>query len=77
MMLSIIAIAAAVLLFAAGPVLTTHQAYACWGGGCFTYGGWGSIRTAASSAPVASAAGKLLPKMKTAQIFFIFAISTD
>ena len=41
MMLSIIAIAAAVLLFAAGPVLTTHQAYACWGGGCFTYGGWG------------------------------------
>jgi hypothetical protein len=41
MMLSIIAIAAALLLFAAGPVLTTHQAYACWGGGCFTYGGWG------------------------------------
>lgn len=37
----------------------------------------GSIRTAASSAPVASAAGKLLPKKKTAQIFFIFAISTD
>ncbi len=38
---SIIAIAAAVLLFAAGPLVTTHQAYACgWGGGCFTYGGW-------------------------------------
>jgi hypothetical protein len=38
---SIIAIAAAVLLFTAGPVVTTHQASACWGGGCFTYGGWG------------------------------------
>jgi hypothetical protein len=45
---SIIAIAAAVLLFAAGPIVATHQAHAfggwggCggwgWGGGC---GGWG------------------------------------
>ncbi|MGA8081333.1 MAG: hypothetical protein WB988_05680 [Candidatus Nitrosopolaris sp.] len=47
---SIIAIAAAVLLFAAGPVVATHQALA-WGGGfggccgCFSgcggWGGWG------------------------------------
>jgi hypothetical protein len=47
---SIIAIAAAVLLFAAGPVVATHQALA-WGGGfggfggccgCFSgCGGWG------------------------------------
>ncbi|MGA8083924.1 MAG: hypothetical protein WB988_18885 [Candidatus Nitrosopolaris sp.] len=44
---SIIAIAAAVLLFAAGPVVSTHQAWA-WGGGfggccgCFSCcGGWG------------------------------------
>jgi hypothetical protein len=42
MVFSIIAIAAAVLLFAAGPIVTTHQAYACWGGRCFTYGGWGT-----------------------------------
>jgi len=43
---SIIALAAAVLLFAAGPVVANHQAYACWGGGwgggCITYGGWGT-----------------------------------
>ena len=41
----IIAVAAAVLLFAAIPGVTTHQAWACggwWGGGCFTYGGWGT-----------------------------------
>ncbi|HXX98541.1 MAG TPA: hypothetical protein VEL11_15665 [Candidatus Bathyarchaeia archaeon] len=50
---SMIAIAAAVLVFAAGPVVTTHQAYAqFWGGGwgggfggccgCFSCcGGWG------------------------------------
>jgi hypothetical protein len=36
----IIAIAAAVLLFAAGPVVSTHQAYAQWGGGGWG-GGWG------------------------------------
>ncbi|MGB6532491.1 MAG: hypothetical protein WBF33_30700 [Candidatus Nitrosopolaris sp.] len=36
---SIIAIAAAVLLFAAGPVVSTHQAWA-WGGG---FGGFGGI----------------------------------
>jgi hypothetical protein len=30
---SFIAIAAAVLLFAAGPLVATHQAYAQWGGG--------------------------------------------
>jgi hypothetical protein len=36
----IIAVAAAVILFAAGPLAATHQAYACggwgggWGGGC-------------------------------------------
>jgi hypothetical protein len=43
MVFSIIAIATAVLLFAAGPLVTSDQAYACggWGGGCFTYGGWG------------------------------------
>jgi hypothetical protein len=35
---------AAILLFAAGPLVATHQAAACdgWGGGCFTYGGWGT-----------------------------------
>ena len=33
---SIIAVAAAVLLFAAGPIISTHQALA-WGG----FGGWG------------------------------------
>jgi hypothetical protein len=41
----IIAVAAAVLLFAAIPGVTTHQAWACggwWGGGCFSYGGWGT-----------------------------------
>ena len=31
--LSVIAIAAVLVLFAAGPLVTTHQAYACWGGG--------------------------------------------
>jgi len=31
--LSFIAIAAAVLLFAAGPLVATHQAHAFWGGG--------------------------------------------
>ena len=35
---SIVAIAAAVLLFAAGPVVSTHQAYAQWWGG--GWGGW-------------------------------------
>ena len=35
---SIIAIAAAVVLFAAGPLVATHQAHAFWGGG---WGGWG------------------------------------
>lgn len=37
---SIIAVAAAVLLFAAGPIVSTHQALA-WGGGGF--GGWGGF----------------------------------
>jgi len=36
---SIIAIAAAVILFAAGPLVATHQAYAQWWGG--GWGGWG------------------------------------
>lgn len=46
--LSVIAIAAVLVLFAAGPLVTTHQAYACWGGGwgggccgCCGCGGWG------------------------------------
>jgi hypothetical protein len=40
---STIGIIAAILLFAAGPIVATHQAWACdgWGGGCFTYGGFG------------------------------------
>lgn len=35
---------AAILLFAAGPIVTTHQAAVCggWDGACFTYGGWGT-----------------------------------
>ncbi|MGC2569888.1 MAG: hypothetical protein WA364_00135 [Candidatus Nitrosopolaris sp.] len=42
----IIAIAAAILLFAAGPAM--HQVWACGsgscgcGGSCFTFGGWGT-----------------------------------
>jgi hypothetical protein len=46
--LSIIALVAGVLLFAAGPIAANHKAWACggwggWGGwGCYTYGGWGS-----------------------------------
>jgi hypothetical protein len=34
---------AAILLFAAGPIVTTHQALACYGGGCggYIYGGSG------------------------------------
>jgi hypothetical protein len=45
--LSVIAIAAVLLMFAAGPLVTSHQAYACWGGGwgggcCGCCGGgWG------------------------------------
>jgi hypothetical protein len=42
-MFSIIAVAAAVLLFAAGPIVSTHQALA-WGGGfggCCGCGGFG------------------------------------
>jgi hypothetical protein len=42
---SITIAAAAALLFAAGPVVATHQAWACgWGGGWrpYSYGGWGS-----------------------------------
>jgi hypothetical protein len=44
---STITIGAAVLLFAAGPVAATHQAWACgfggWGGGWrpYSYDGWG------------------------------------
>jgi hypothetical protein len=37
----IIAVAAAVLLFAAGPIVSTHQALAWGGGGGF--GGWGGF----------------------------------
>ncbi|MFY9799038.1 MAG: hypothetical protein WAM42_10650 [Candidatus Nitrosopolaris sp.] len=35
---------AAILLFAAGPLVPTHQVLACggWDGGCFTYGGGGT-----------------------------------
>ncbi|MGC2682710.1 MAG: hypothetical protein WA323_12650 [Candidatus Nitrosopolaris sp.] len=47
-MFSIVAIAAVLVLFAAGPLVTTHQAYAWggggWGGGCCGCcgcGGWG------------------------------------
>ena len=44
--ISSIAIAAALALSAAGQLVATQQAYACWGGGwgggCFTYGGWGT-----------------------------------
>jgi hypothetical protein len=40
--LSLIAIAAVFVLFAAGPLVTTHQAHAFWGGGCGGgCGGWG------------------------------------
>jgi hypothetical protein len=38
----IIAVAAAVLLFAAGPIVSTHQALA-WGGGFGGWGGWGGF----------------------------------
>ena len=43
--LAITGVIAAILLFAAGPIVATHQARACgggWGDGCFTYGGWGT-----------------------------------
>jgi hypothetical protein len=39
-MFSIVAIAAVLVLFAAGPLVTTHQAYA-WGGGSWGGGSWG------------------------------------
>jgi len=46
--LSAIAIAAVLVLFASVPLVATHQAYACWGGGCCRCcgcggwdGGWG------------------------------------
>ena len=40
---SIISVVAAILLFAAGPIVATHQALACGYGGCrgYTYGGNG------------------------------------
>jgi len=40
----IIGVVAAILLFAAGPIIATHRAWACggWNGGCFTCGGWGT-----------------------------------
>jgi hypothetical protein len=38
---SIIAVAAAVLLFAAGPIVSTHQALAWGGGGFGGFGGFG------------------------------------
>jgi hypothetical protein len=40
----ITAIIAVTLVFAAGPLVATHQVWACggWDGGCFTYGGWGT-----------------------------------
>jgi hypothetical protein len=39
----IIGVVAAILVFAASPIIATHQVYACWGGGCggYTYGGNG------------------------------------
>jgi hypothetical protein len=39
----IVSIVAAILLFAAGPIVATHQASACGYGGCggYTYGGNG------------------------------------
>jgi hypothetical protein len=39
--LSLIAIAAVLVLFAAGPLVTTHQAHAFWGGGWGGCGGCG------------------------------------
>ena len=39
---SIIAVAAAVLMFAAGPIVSTHQALA-WGGGFVGFGGFGGF----------------------------------
>ena len=36
--IALIAIAAVLVLFAAAPLVTTHQANAFWGGG---WGGWG------------------------------------
>ena len=44
--LAITGVIAAILLFAAGPIVATHQARACgdgWGDGCFTYGGLGHV----------------------------------
>jgi len=46
--LTAIAMGAVLVLFASGPLVTTHQAHACWGGGCCggcgcggSGGGWG------------------------------------
>ncbi|MFY9869437.1 MAG: hypothetical protein WAK17_06940 [Candidatus Nitrosopolaris sp.] len=43
--ISAIAIVAVLVLFASAPLITTHQAYAFWGGGCGGgcggCGGWG------------------------------------
>jgi hypothetical protein len=40
--LSTVAVAVAIVLFAAGPLVATHQAQAFWGGGCgFPGWGWG------------------------------------
>jgi hypothetical protein len=40
---AVVGVAAAILLFAAGPIVATHQASACGYGGCggYTYGGNG------------------------------------
>ena len=50
-MFSMTAIVAAVLLFAAGPLVTTHQAYA-WGGGL----GWRRAGVAAAGVAAAGVA---------------------
>jgi hypothetical protein len=39
--LSVLAIAAVLVLFAAAPLVTTHQAHAFWGRGWGWGGGWG------------------------------------
>ena len=36
-----LAIAAALVLLASAPLITTHQAHAFWGGGWGGWGGWG------------------------------------
>lgn len=52
--LSVLAIAAVLVLFAAAPLVTTHQAHAFWGRGW----GWGWAAAAAGADPGAAGAGK-------------------